>query len=110
MASRKRFASRLLRSALWALVIVTVAQAIGMAGYMQLEGLNFEDAFVNAAMILAGMGPMKTDLHTATKYFAGIYAIVCGLLIFAVAGVLLAPVFHRLLHHFHMDAGGKSGP
>ena len=109
MASPRRFARRLLRNGIWALVVVAVAQAIGMAGYMGLEGMSFEDAFVNAGMILAGMGPMKTDLQTATKYFAGIYAIVCSLLIFAVAGLLLAPVFHRLLHHFHMDASGKSG-
>jgi sterol desaturase/sphingolipid hydroxylase (fatty acid hydroxylase superfamily) len=107
VASPKRFARRLLRNGLWALAVVTAAQAIGMAGYMGFEGMSFEDAFVNAAMILSGMGPMKTDLNSATKYFSGFYAIACGLLLFAVAGLLLAPVFHRLLHHFHMEGGGN---
>ena len=44
---------------------------------------------------------------TARKIFAGIYAIVCGLLIFAMAGLMLAPVFHRMLHDFHVDDNDK---
>lgn len=103
LASPERFSSRLLRNGMWALAIVIVALAIGMAGYMYFENMNFEDAFVNAAMILSGMGPMKTSLNTSTKYFAGLYAIVSGLLIFGIAGLVLAPVYHRILHRFHVE-------
>ena len=42
-----------------------------MAGYMGFEGMSAVDAFVNAAMILSGMGPV-TPLGTAGgKLFAG---------------------------------------
>lgn len=103
LASPRHFSSRLLRNGIWALGIVIAALAVGMAGYMYFEEMSFEDAFVNAAMILSGMGTMKTALNTATKYFAGIYAIISGLLIFGIAGLVLAPVYHRLLHRFHVE-------
>jgi hypothetical protein len=105
--SNRRFSLRLARNALWALVIVIVALAIGMAGYMYFDGMRAVDAFANAAMILSGMGPLGTLNNDSAKIFAGIYAIFCGLLIFAVAGLILAPVFHRLLHRFHVEVSGR---
>ena len=103
LASPRIFKQRLARNGLIALVTVVVATGIGMAGYMGFESMSAVDAFANAAMILSGMGPL-TELHTtAGKLFAGFYALVSGLLIFAVAGVILAPVFHRLMHRFHVE-------
>jgi hypothetical protein len=97
------FQRRLLRNGLWSAGVVTIALAVGITGYMSLEGMGFVDAFVNAAMILSGMGPMGVLTHDSAKIFAGIYALVSGLLIFAVAGVALAPVFHRMMHRFHLQ-------
>ena len=107
LASRQVFSQRLLRHGLVALATIIVALAIGMAGYMGFEGMGFIDAFVNSAMILSGMGPMGELQFDNTKIFAGIYAIVCGLLIFAIAGLMLVPVFHRILHDFHVDDNDK---
>ena len=107
LASRMVFSQRLLRHGLVALATIIAALAIGMAGYMGFEGMGFIDAFVNSAMILSGMGPMGELQFDNTKIFAGIYAIVCGLLIFAIAGLMLVPVFHRILHDFHVDDNDK---
>lgn len=102
VASGQQFSSRLLINGIWALGVVVAALAAGMAGYIGFESMSVVDAFVNAAMILSGMGPMTQLVTDAGKIFAGLYAIVCGLLIFAVAGLILAPVFHRILHRFHV--------
>lgn len=97
------FLRRLLVAAgLW-LAISSVGLLIGIAGYAGFEGMSLVDAYMNAAMILSGMGPMGELHQDSTKIFAGIYALVSGLLIFAVAGVALAPVFHRMMHRFHLQ-------
>ena len=75
----------------------------GMAGYLHFENLSWTDAFVNAAMILSGMGPMKTDLSQGGKVFAGLYALYSGIVVIAVAGLLLAPAIHRVMHRVHWD-------
>jgi len=86
------------------LAIILAALCIGMAGYHWLEGLSWIDAFVNAAMILSGMGPAN-PLHTeAGKVFAGCFALFSGLTFITAISIAFAPVFHRFLHKFHLDA------
>ncbi len=74
----------------------------GMAGYVFFEGLSWIDAFLNAAMLLGGEGPLWDPKTQGGKLFAGAYALFSGLLLIALAGYLLAPVFHRALHRFHL--------
>lgn len=76
---------------------------IGVAGYSYFEGMALPDAYVNAAMILSGMGPLGELKTTAGKIFAGSYAIFSGLIIVIATSFVLAPIFHRVLHHFHME-------
>src|SRR5256886_12130093 len=103
LISHRRFADRMLKAiGLWT-IIALVGLAIGMAGYSAFEGMSLADSYVNAAMILAGMGPMGELKTTAGKIFAGSYAIFSGLLLIIATGFVLAPVFHRLLHHFHVE-------
>ena len=100
---RRAFISRLGRHAMIAVGIVVGSLAIGMLGYHFLEDLSWIDALVNSAMLLGGMGPVN-PLHTdAGKIFASLYALYSGLIFLIVAGVLFVPVFHRLLHHFHLQ-------
>ncbi len=83
--------------------IVVVGLAIGIAGYAGFEGLSLTDAYLNAAMILSGMGPAVELKTTGGKLFAGTYAIFSGLLIIIATGFVLAPIFHRVLHKFHLE-------
>ena len=101
---RRRFADRMLKAiGLWCILAV-VGLAIGMAGYAAFEGMSLADSYVNAAMILSGMGPMGELKTTAGKIFAGSYAIFSGLLLIIATGFVLAPIFHRVLHHFHVES------
>jgi hypothetical protein len=78
------------------------ALGIGIVGYHWLANLPWIDSFLNAAMILGGMGPVD-PLHTsAAKLFAGFYALFAGLVFIGVSGVIIAPFIHRLMHHFHV--------
>lgn len=76
---------------------------IGMAGYGYFEGLEWRDAFLNSAMLLGGMGPVDAPKTEGGKVFAGLYALYAGLVFIVVAGLVFAPVLHRLLHKFHWD-------
>ncbi|MGB8818185.1 MAG: hypothetical protein WCC66_09735 [Rhizobiaceae bacterium] len=105
VATARHFRSRVLRNVSVGLAVIAVALGVGMAGYTRYEGMSPLDAYANAAMILSGMGPLTPLKTDAGKFFAGTYAIVCGLLIFGVAGLVFAPVFHRVLHRFHVEDG-----
>lgn len=94
----------LIATGLW-LTLTTVGLAIGIAGYAYFEGMSFVDAFVNAAMILSGMGPMGELKTAGGKVFAGLYALFSGLVIIIATGFVLAPIFHRVLHRFHVETG-----
>jgi hypothetical protein len=97
------FYRRMVRSGSIALVLIAMSLAIGMTGYHVLEHLGWLDAFLNAAMLLGGMGPVNTPASWGGKLFAGLYALYCGLVVIAVAGLLLAPALHRLMHKFHLE-------
>ena len=100
-----RFVGRMLKAiGLW-LALAVVGLVIGMAGYAKFEDMSLADAYVNAAMILSGMGPLGELKTTAGKIFAGSYAIFSGLVIVIATGFVLAPIFHRVLHRFHVETG-----
>jgi len=104
LASPARFAWRLLVNIIVALVLVGIALGVGLYGYWATEGMPLIDAFLNSAMLLGGMGPVAPELQTeAGKLFAGFYALGCGLVLVLVSGIVLAPVFHRVLHALHVD-------
>lgn len=76
---------------------------IGIAGYHYFEGLSYLDGFLNAAMLLGGMGPIDFPKTDGGKLFEGLYALYAGLLFLVLTAILLAPVFHRVLHRFHFE-------
>jgi hypothetical protein len=103
LVSRAQFARRIALHGGLVVLLLAVSLAVGMAGYMAFEGLPALDAFLNAAMLLGGMGPVDLPKTAAGKLFAGGYALYAGLVFIAATALLLAPVAHRVLHHFHWD-------
>ncbi|MFA6037080.1 MAG: hypothetical protein WC748_03010 [Legionellales bacterium] len=95
------FVLRLLRSLIVGIMGILISLAIGMFGYHLLEKFSWPDAFVNAAMILSGMGPVNPLTTTAGKIFAGLYALYSGLIFIIILGIILAPVIHRFFHMMH---------
>lgn len=107
VASPAVFAGRVAANIVASAAIIGVALVLGMAGYRLTEGMDWLDAFLNAAMLLGGMGPVATLTTAAGKLFAGIYALLCGLLFVLVSGIVLAPVLHRVLHALKVDDSGS---
>ncbi len=101
--TRSAFASRLAAHLAAALGLLGISLAIGMAGYVLLEGLPAMDAFLNAAMLLGGMGPVDPPESAGGKLFAGLYALYAGLVFIITAALIFTPIVHRVLHKFHWD-------
>lgn len=101
--SRAKFARRLLVHIAAAMALLIVSLFSGMLGYVRFEHLSWIDAFLNAAMLLGGMGPVNPPLTDAGKLFAGMYALYAGLVFIVSAALLLTPLIHRLLHRFHWE-------
>jgi hypothetical protein len=98
---------RLLRHFGLASALVTSSLGIGIIGYHTFGGLSYVDSFLNASMILGGMGPVNPLSSDPAKIFAAIYALFSGMIFLVAASVLLAPVVHRFLHRFHLANGSE---
>ena len=107
LATPEVYRRRLARAGTLGFTMIAVSLAIGIAGYHWLESLDWLDAFLDASMILSGMGPVHPPQTSAGKLFAGVYALYSGLAVLAIAAVVFAPVIHRILHRFHIEEGGK---
>ena len=101
--SQPHFLRRLAFHFVLAQSLVLGSLALGMAGYVFFEGLAWRDAFLNAAMLLGGMGPVESPVTNGGKIFAGLFALYAGLIFLIVAGVMAAPLLHRLMHKYHWD-------
>ena len=100
---RRLFLRRLVLHATVSLLIALLSLLAGMAGYMYFEHLAWRDAFLNAAMLLGGMGPVNAPATDGGKLFAGFYALYAGLVFLIGVGIMLAPILHRMLHLFHWE-------
>jgi hypothetical protein len=105
---RRQFYLRMVRSVAIGLLVIAFALGVGMVGYRTFEGMSWVDAFVNAAMILSGMGPSSTLQTEGGKIFAGCYALFSGLAFIAILGIIFAPAVHRFLHRFHVDEAKRN--
>ena len=86
-----------------ALAMMLVSLMLGMAGYGYFEQLPWRDAFLNAAMLMGGMGPVDAPRTDGGKLFAGLYALYAGLILLVAAVLVVTPVVHRVMHRFHWE-------
>jgi hypothetical protein len=100
---RREFIRRLGWSVALGSVLILFSLTLGVLGYHFVCGLPWIDAFLDAAMILSGMGPLSPIPNTAGKLFAGCYAIYCGIALIGTTGIIFAPAIHRALHKFHLE-------
>ena len=102
LASPDVYRRRLIGAGRVGLILIAISLAIGIAGYAITEHLSLLDAFLNASMILSGMGPLHEPKTVAGKLFAGLYALYSGFAVLAIAAIMFAPVVYRLFHRFHI--------
>jgi hypothetical protein len=102
--SRASFVRRMMRHGGYSAILVSGSLVLGVLGYMAFGHLSPIDALLNSAMLLGGMGPVGPIEGTGAKLWASAFALYSGLIFLLVAAILLAPVFHRVLHYFHWKA------
>lgn len=105
--SNSQFLKRLSRNLLIGFSIILISLVLGMLGYHHFEKMSWIDAYVNAAMILSGMGPVSNINTDAGKFFAGTYALFSGIVFLVIIAIIFAPVIHRFFHKFHLEDKSK---
>ena len=93
----------LLRNFVFGVIIIAIALFIGMAGYHYTEQMPWIDAFINASMILSGMGPVTTLATFDGKLFAGCYALFSGLVFIITVAIIIAPIMDRFFRKIHLE-------
>jgi hypothetical protein len=94
----------LTRNSLIGFILITIALYIGMLGYHLLEKMPWMDVFLNASMILSGMGPAAVITTSAGKLFAGLYALFSGLTFITLVVMMLSPLIHAFFHRLHLES------
>mgnify|MGYP001159242902 FL=1 len=103
LALRKILINRMISTIAYALIILGFALALGILGYHFIADLAWIDALYNASMILGGMGPVDPLTTDGAKIFASVYAISSGVILIGLFGLVLTPVFHRIMHRLHLQ-------
>ena len=103
LASASTFLLRIGNSFMISLLLIFICLGIGIEGYMYTENMSFLDSLLNASMLLSGMGPVKTDLTEAGKWFASFYALFSGVMFITNIGIILTPALHRIFHRLHLE-------
>ena len=99
----KKFYKKMMFNLLFAFIVLSISLAIGVFGYHILAHLGYVDSFLNASMILGGMGPVDVLTDKASKIFAGCYALFSGITFLSTFALLITPVAHRIIHKMHLE-------
>lgn len=106
---RKDFLIRALNYSLFSLLLLTISLGLGTAGYFYFGKISWVDAFLNASMILTGMGPVNQMTTEEAKLFSSFYALFSGIAFLSTTAIMFAPLVHRFLHKFHLEDAKEEG-
>ena len=106
LASAKVFRVRLIKFSLISFSLFSFSLGIGILGYHYIADFKWVDSFLNASMILGGMGEVDVLMSDKAKIFAGLYSLFSGVAFLSSMAIFLTPLLHRFLHKFHLDVGG----
>ena len=104
----RAFLVRLARHGGYAAALIGVSLVAGTAGFYLFALQTPIDAFLNAAMLLGGMGPIGDIRSTAGKLFAAVFALYAGLVFLGSGTIVIAPLLHRMLHRLHLQERGRT--
>lgn len=104
LLSRSAFLKRVAVHVVAALALAAIAMILGILGHMIFEDISFHDAVMNTAFVLGGIGLITVPSTAMGKLFIALYSFMTGLFFVASIGVILAPLAHRIIHKFHLDA------
>ncbi|MFC0282093.1 hypothetical protein ACFFJB_01875 [Camelimonas abortus] len=103
LLSAPRFAWRMTVHLLLTLVLLALSVLAGAAGFALVEGHDVENAVLSALQVLAGLGLTEAPASRGGRIFTALFALYANLFFVATAGLILAPLAHRLLHNLHLD-------
>jgi hypothetical protein len=102
MLSTRAFAWRMVVWVSTIFALIQINLLIGVLGYRYIAGFGWIDSLLNASMILSAMGPVDRLPTDGAKVFASVYALFSGIVLITSLSFVMAPVFHRVLHRFHV--------
>lgn len=100
---KKLFLKKIVRNVVLGILASAFSLWIGMLGYHHYEKLSWLDSYLNAAMILSGMGPIWNPVTPAGKFFAGTYALFSGIVFLIIMAIIFGPIIHRFLRKIHLE-------
>lgn len=103
LANRTRFLKRVFLYFVASVFLMSFSLGLGVLGYRYFAELSWVDSLLNASMILTGMGPVSEMRSDVAKIFASVYALFSGVIFLSATAVVLSPIFHRIMHRFHLD-------
>ena len=99
----RQFASRVARHGGIAGAVLLFSLTIGTMGFHWLAQEEWIDGLLNSSMLLGGMGPVGEIKTVPGKLFASVYALYAGIVFIGTAGLLVAPLIHRVLHKIRLE-------
>lgn len=100
--TNRQFAGRMVRFVVLSITIELALILIGSLGFHYIGGLNWLNGALNSTMIITGNGPAFKPLTEGTKIFQIIFTLIGVIGFILILSVMLAPVLHRVLHHFNI--------